>query len=47
MFQLYSLRKHHPELLEKAKTFLMIPDYLNFLLTGKKRMNIRMRQRHS
>ncbi|MBS4207836.1 rhamnulokinase [Bacillus sp. FJAT-50079] len=36
IFQLYSLKKNHPELLKRAKTFLMIPDYLNFLLTGKK-----------
>lgn len=36
IYQLYYLRKHYPEVLEKAKTFLMIPDYLNFLLTGKK-----------
>ncbi len=36
VYQLYYLKKHHPEILEKAKTFLMIPDYLNFLLTGKK-----------
>ncbi|MGL4393054.1 MAG: rhamnulokinase [Fusobacteriaceae bacterium] len=36
IFQLYSLKKNQPEILKKAKTFLMIPDYLNFLLTGKK-----------
>ena len=36
IYQLYYLRKNFPEILEKAKTFLMIPDYLNFLLTGKK-----------
>ncbi|NPC91953.1 rhamnulokinase [Bacillus sp. WMMC1349] len=36
IYQLYSLKKNHPELLEKAKSFLMIPDYLNFLLTGRK-----------
>lgn len=36
IYQLYYLRKNYPEILEKAKTFLMIPDYLNFLLTGKK-----------
>jgi len=33
---LYYLKKNYPEVLEKAKTFLMIPDYLNYLLTGKK-----------
>jgi rhamnulokinase len=36
IYQLLSIKKNNPELLEKAKTFLMIPDYLNFLLTGKK-----------
>lgn len=36
IYQLYSLKKNHPDILEKAKSFLMIPDYLNFLLTGKK-----------
>ncbi|WP_042462328.1 rhamnulokinase [Neobacillus dielmonensis] len=36
IYQLYSIKKNHPEILEKAKTFLMIPDYLNYLLTGKK-----------
>jgi rhamnulokinase len=36
IYQLYSLKKSQPEILEKAKSFLMIPDYLNFLLTGKK-----------
>lgn len=36
IYQLYSIKKNHPEILEKAKTFLMIPDYFNYLLTGKK-----------
>ncbi|GGJ91078.1 rhamnulokinase [Lentibacillus kapialis] len=36
IYQLYYLKKHHPEILNKAKSFLMIPDYLNYLLTGKK-----------
>lgn len=36
IYQLYYLKKNHPEVLEKANAFLMIPDYLNFLLTGKK-----------
>src|SRR5699024_6223562 len=35
IYQLYYLKKNYPEVLEKAKTFLMIPDYLNYLLTGK------------
>ena len=36
IYQLLSVKKNNPEYLEKAKDFLMIPDYLNFLLTGKK-----------
>ncbi|SCK02302.1 Rhamnulokinase [uncultured Clostridium sp.] len=36
IYQLFALKRSKPELLEKSKTFLMIPDYLNFLLTGKK-----------
>lgn len=36
IYQLYYLKKNKPEVLEKAKTFLMIPDYLHYLLTGKK-----------
>ncbi|MBU3181045.1 rhamnulokinase [Clostridium psychrophilum] len=36
IYQLLSIKKNKPGILEKAKTFLMIPDYLNFLLTGKK-----------
>ncbi|GGE36793.1 rhamnulokinase [Pullulanibacillus camelliae] len=36
LYQLYALKKQHPKVLEKAKTFLMIPDYFNFLLTGRK-----------
>ncbi|MDQ0257033.1 rhamnulokinase [Evansella vedderi] len=36
IYQLYSIKKNNPEILEKAKTFLMIPDYLNYLLTGVK-----------
>jgi rhamnulokinase len=36
VYQLLSIKKNKPEILEKAKTFLMIPDYFNFLLTGKK-----------
>lgn len=37
LYQLVALRKEHPDYLERAKSFLMIPDYLNFLLTGVKR----------
>ncbi len=36
LYQLVALKKEHPEELERAKTFLMIPDYLNFVLTGVK-----------
>ena len=36
VYQLLSIKKNNSEILDKAKTFLMIPDYLNFLLTGKK-----------
>jgi rhamnulokinase len=36
IYQLYYLKKNYPEILKKAKSFLMIPDYLNFLLTGIK-----------
>lgn len=36
IYQLYSLKKNHPEILDKASSFLMIPDYLNFLLSGRK-----------
>lgn len=36
VYQLLSIKKSNPEILDKAKTFLMVPDYLNFLLTGKK-----------
>ena len=36
LFQIYALNLKDKNLLEKAETFLMIPDYLNYLLTGKK-----------
>ncbi|MCR6109494.1 rhamnulokinase [Bacillus sp. A301a_S52] len=36
IYQLYYLKKIYPDLLQKATSFLMIPDYLNFLLTGVK-----------
>lgn len=35
IYQLVALKKKSPEQLEKAEHFLMIPDYLNFRLTGK------------
>ena len=34
VYQLCALKKEHPEQLAAAKTYLMIPDYLNYLLTG-------------
>lgn len=36
IYQLMAVRQQTPELLEKAKTFLMLPDYFQFLLTGQK-----------
>lgn len=36
IYQLMAVKKQTPELLEKAKTFLMLPDYFQFLLTGQK-----------
>ena len=35
-YQLYALKREHPEQLAAARTFLMVPDYLNFLLCGEK-----------
>jgi rhamnulokinase len=36
IYQLMSIKKTAPEQLAAAKSFLMMPDYLNFVLTGKK-----------
>lgn len=36
IYQLMAVKAQEPELLEKAKTFLMLPDYFQFLLTGNK-----------
>ena len=36
IYQLMAVKMKQPELLEKAKTFLMLPDYFQFLLTGNK-----------
>ncbi len=36
IYQLMALKQQMPELLEKAETFLMLPDYFQFLLTGNK-----------
>ena len=35
IYQLAALKREAPEQLEKAAHFLMVPDYLNFRLTGK------------
>lgn len=35
-YQLYALKREHPEQLAAARSFLMVPDYLNFLLCGEK-----------
>lgn len=35
IYQLYAMKLQQPELLEQAESFLMIPEYLNFLLTGE------------
>lgn len=37
IYQLMAVKQQEPEILEKAKTMLLIPDYFNFLLTGEKR----------
>ncbi len=37
IYQLMALKKEHPEELERAESLLMLPDYLNFLLTGVKK----------
>lgn len=36
IYQLMAIQKKEPELLAQAESFLMIPEYLNFLLTGQK-----------
>ncbi len=36
VYQLLALKREHPNLLEQADAMLMIPDYLNYRLTGKK-----------
>ncbi|MCD8357434.1 MAG: rhamnulokinase [Clostridia bacterium] len=35
IYQLMAQKEYHPEEMLRAKIFLMIPDYLNFRLTGK------------
>jgi len=36
IFQLMATKKEEPEALERTKTFLHLPDYFHFLLSGKK-----------
>lgn len=36
IYQLLAIQKEHPEYLEQAESFLMTPEYFNFLLTGVK-----------
>lgn len=36
IYQLMSVKKKHPKDMENAKTFLMLPDYFHYLLTGNK-----------
>lgn len=36
IYQLMSVKLEHPDELSQAKTFLMVPDYLHFVLCGKK-----------
>ncbi len=37
IYQLMAVKKQHPEYLKQAKSLLMVPDYLHFLLTGVKK----------
>lgn len=37
IYQLMALKKQQPDLLSRARSFLMIPDYFNFLLTGEQK----------
>ncbi len=34
IYQLMAIKHEHPEYLEQAETFLMVPEYLNYRLTG-------------
>ena len=36
IYQLVALKKEAPEQLERADTLLLVPDYFNYLLTGKR-----------
>ncbi len=35
IYQLWALKKEHPEQLDRAAHFLMMPEYLNYALTGR------------
>jgi len=37
IYQLMSVRKKQPEIMDAAQNFMMLPDYFHFLLTGKKK----------
>jgi rhamnulokinase len=37
IYQLFAVKDKNPEYLKRAKSFLMIPEYFNFLLTGVKK----------
>lgn len=37
IYQFMALKREHPEQLSAARSFLMIPEYFNFLLTGARR----------
>ncbi len=37
IYQLAAIKHFNPEYLEKAKSFLMVPEYFNYLLTGEKK----------
>ncbi len=36
IYQLMAVKKNHPEYLERARTYLMVPDYFHYLLSGIK-----------
>ena len=42
IYQLMALKVQEPEVLEKADTLLQMPDYFNFVLTGKKQSEYTM-----
>lgn len=37
IYQLEAIKLEHPEYIQNAKSFLMVPEYFNFLLTGVKK----------